>query len=90
LPPFLNNRDEVLILHAIAKEYGQRPSDIIRGEWWAYQFDVGVATVANTDPKKQTKQQATAPLTKEGVVDGVELSRWGAIPSKAIPEDGIW
>ena len=40
----LTNNREVYHLHGLAKAYGQRPSDLLFGDWFTYQLDSAVYT----------------------------------------------
>jgi hypothetical protein len=42
---------EAKSLHAVATAYGVRPSDLLAGDWTAYQVDVAVLAQANAAAK---------------------------------------
>ena len=51
----------------VARRYGQRPSQIVRGTWWDLQFDLGVALVAGeAEQRWREEQEGAAPRTRAG------------------------
>lgn len=54
------------MMHLLAKEYGTLPSDLLRLEWWEYDFSVAVMTTASAelDPNKKKGRLTGAQLAK--------------------------
>jgi hypothetical protein len=99
-PRFLSRRDEVALFDSIAQRYHCRPSDIARGELWAWQFDLAVAVVASDEQAKKdgtqrllsdppTPTASSAPHADRAAVESL-AARHGGMRRMAIPEDGIW
>lgn len=60
----MDNRTEMLTLHAVATTYNRRPSEIIGigDEWAAYQFDVAVFLAAHEPAESATQSSGLAGL----------------------------
>lgn len=58
-PRFLANRDEVVLLDAVARRYGVRPSTLLRGAWLDYQVDIAVMHGATTNAPGVSRQPPT-------------------------------
>lgn len=57
-------------LHALASEYGCRPSDLIFGSWGALNWDLAVLSRVQEDRRFQEQQRELARLRKLG--EGIE------------------
>ena len=95
-----------MILDAVARRYGCRPSALLRGGWLDYQVDVGVLLVAldaqqaqqaeghaprsSTRPSKPAARVA-APVGSEGYADPTALTAYGvSIETRRIEPGENW
>ena len=93
------------LLDSIAQRYHCRPSDIARGDLWAWQLDLAVAIVAMdeqakkdgkerllADPPPTAEPARPAPPPKPIALSDIKAlaARHGGLQSIAIPDDGIW
>lgn len=92
----------MVLLDSIAQRYRCRPSDIARGELWAWQLDLAVAVVAMDEQAKADSKERLlpdpppdakpAPPPKPITLADVQAlaARHGGMQRMTIPDDGIW
>ncbi len=100
MPGFVRKPENLILVDAIAKRYGQRPSTILGVEddpYLAYQIDLAVLSSGLKHETAKKKERGSQGY-KESAGSGTKFSddpkayrSWGR-PSKRmnIPESGVW